>query len=98
MSTGDVGDSPAFTGDVRDSPVPTGGVGDSTVPTGGVGYRGGVGCSLGCTGGTAEDRDPEWTEMSSSGLLMSGGDTAGSLVVVKDSSPGVTEADIVVGF
>ena len=85
MFTGNVGDSPAFTGDV----------GDSTVPTGGVGYRGGVGCS---TGGTAKDRDPEWTEMSSSGLLMSGGDTAGSLVVVEDSSPGVTEVDMVIGF
>jgi len=85
VPTGDVGDSTVPTGDVGDSTVPTGSVGDSTVPTGGVGCTDGVGCPLGCTGGTAEDRDPEWTEMSSKGMLVSGG----------DSSPGVTEADMV---
>ena len=85
MPTGNVGDSPVPTGDVGDSTVPTGDVGDSTVPTGDVGCTDDVGRSLGCTGGTVEDRDPEWVEVSSKGMLESG----------RDSSTGVIEADMV---
>ena len=93
------GGGPERTGGAGGVPEPTGGVGGDPEPTGGVGEgmecTDGAGDRLGCTGDAVKDRDSEWMEISPGGIWMSGDDMVVSLVVVKDSSPGVTDVDMV---